>query len=156
MLSIIIDDNTPDASRASVFYYCFFNPHTMNTLFAQNEQVGLDPDYWFEINLTNCQLFSNLSLDGIDELLSGRLFSTRMPRDLKTNPETGEKFRQKAIKNNLNTVLILTEKKEYAKYAGADLEEFYRSIGLEIISRPIPDFCVPNQPDMIDNIKVRC
>mmetsp|Transcript_9709 Transcript_9709/g.9790 ORF Transcript_9709/g.9790 Transcript_9709/m.9790 type:complete len:428 (+) Transcript_9709:114-1397(+) len=118
-----------------------------------NETLGLDPDHWYEVNLANVQLFSNLSLTGIDELLPGRLFSTRMPRDLKSNPESGEKFRLKAQENKLHTVLILTEKKEYDKYAGADLEEFYRSLGLEIINRPIPDFCIPDQPDMIANIK---
>ena len=122
--------------------------------------------------MANVMLFDNLTLTGQPEVLPGRLFSTRMPRDLKTNPKMGSKviivhfnitinnnnnnnkFIEKVRANNLSVVLILTESKEYEKYAGADLEEFYRSIPLEIIHRPIPDFTVPNQPDMIQNIKV--
>ena len=77
-----------------------------------------------------------------------------MPRDLKKNPQNGEKFKQKVVQNELSTVLILTEQIEYEKYAGADLEDFYRSIPLEIINRPIKDFSIPNQTEMIDNIKV--
>lgn len=119
----------------------------------ENEVLGQDPDFWFEINVANSQLFSNLSLEGIEELLPGRLFTTRMPRDLKKNPAMGDNFRTKVRKYSLSTVLILTEREEYEKYAGADLEEFYRSVGVEVISRPIPDFTVPNEPDMVKNIK---
>lgn len=90
----------------------------------------------------------------MDELLPGRLFTTRMPRNIKKDPASAEKFRLKCKEYNLNTALILTETEEYIKYAGADLEEFYRSLGLEIIHRPIADFTIPNQPDMIQNIKV--
>ena len=42
-------------------------------------------------------------------------------------------------------MLILAETKEYEKYAGKDLEEFYRSLGLEILHHPIADFSVPEQ-----------
>ena len=71
-----------------------------------------------------------------------------------TMQDSASKFRKKCVDFNLHTVLILTETKEYEKYAGADLEEFYWSLGLEIIHRPIADFTIPNQPDMIKNIKV--
>lgn len=47
----------------------------------------------------------------------------------------------------LATVLILTETKEYEEYAGANLEEFYSGLGLEIIHRPIIDFSLPEQAD---------
>lgn len=40
------------------------------------------------------------------------------------------------------------------KYAGADLEAFYKSLGIDVIHRPIVDFTVPEQEDMIKNIKV--
>ena len=49
---------------------------------GQNEKADYDPDHWFEINLANALLFANLTLEGLPELLPGRLFSTRMPRNL--------------------------------------------------------------------------
>ena len=108
----------------------------------------------YEINLANPVLFDNLRLDGMEELLPGRLFTTRMPRNIKTDPDSAKRFVSKCKDFHLHTVLILTEKEEYEKYAGADLEEFYKSLGLEVIHRPIADFTIPNQPDMIQNIKV--
>lgn len=133
-------------------YNAIMSLQVEESVVAQHK-LNFDPDHWYEINLANVMLFDNLTLEGLPEVLPGRLFSTRMPRDLKTNPKMGPKFIEKVRANNLGVVLILTESKEYEKYAGADLEEFYRSIPLEIIHRPIPDFTVPNQPDMIQNIK---
>ena len=46
----------------------------------ENERARLDPDHWYEINLTNAVLFSNLWLEhvtGLEQLVPGRLFSTR-------------------------------------------------------------------------------
>mmetsp|Transcript_4738 Transcript_4738/g.7060 ORF Transcript_4738/g.7060 Transcript_4738/m.7060 type:complete len:209 (+) Transcript_4738:75-701(+) len=123
-------------------------------LIPENEKIGTDPDHWFEINLANCVLFPNLTLEGIEELLPGRLFTTRMPRDIITSPLAAEKFRQKKLFFNLDTALVLTETAEYAKYAGADLEEFYSSIGIKTIHRPIIDFSVPELTDIIQDIKV--
>lgn len=40
----------------------------------------------YEINLANRVLFDNLHLVGMQELLPGRLFSTRMPRNIKKDP----------------------------------------------------------------------
>jgi hypothetical protein len=77
-----------------------------------------------------------------------------MPRDIKTNLEGSNKFIEKCKKMNLNTILILTETEEYTKYAGGDLEEFYRSIPLEVIHRPIHDFSLPKQLEMIEDMKV--
>lgn len=93
-------------------------------------------------------------MKGIEELLPGRLFTTRMPRDLNNNPENAANFKKKVEKNHLHSVLILTERKEYEKYAGSDLESFYHSIGLNVICRPIKDFTVPNPDDLIADIKV--
>merc|ERR1719431_421284 len=45
----------------------------------ENERARLDPDHWYEINLTNATLFSNLYLEaveGLEQLVPGRLFST--------------------------------------------------------------------------------
>eukprot|EP01038_Epipyxis_sp_PR26KG_P004526 gene4526-6391_t len=112
-----------------------------------------DPDHWFEVELHNRALFENLSLEGCKEVLPGRLFTTRMPRNLDKDEDSADKFQEKVAFYKLNTVLILTETEEYSKYAGQDLEEFYRSIPLEIIHRPIADFKIPNHPDMVANIK---
>eukprot|EP01035_Chromulina_nebulosa_P036766 gene36766-49572_t len=122
-------------------------------LIPANERAGFDPDYWFEINLTNAVLFPQLDLDRIGELLPGRLFTTRMPRNIKTSPDSAAKFKEKKEKYSLDTALILTEKEEYAKYAGADLEAFYKSIGINVINRPIADFGIPDQTDIIKDIK---
>jgi len=99
-------------------------------------------------------LFTNLNLKGIEELLPGRLFTTRMPQNLHIDTESAELFKQKVDKKHLHTVLILTEKEEYEKYAGADLEAFYRSQGLNVISRPIKDFTIPNPDELMLDIKV--
>ena len=74
----------------------------------QNERAGFDPDYWFEINLTNVVLFPHLDLAKIGELLPGRLFTTRMPRNITTSPDSAAKFKEKKEKYNLDTALILT------------------------------------------------
>ena len=78
-----------------------------------------------------------MTLEGVDEVLPGRLFTTRMPRDIAKNPAAADAFRAKALENQVHTAFILTETGEYQKYAGADLEDFYRSIGMEIVHRPI-------------------
>lgn len=99
-------------------------------------------------------LFDNLTLAGAEEVLPGRLFSTRMPRDLDTRPENKEVFIRQCKKYNVSTVVILAEEKEYQIYAHANLEEFYKSLSLNIIHKPIPDYIVPNQEDIVDTIKV--
>ena len=67
----------------------------------ENEKQRLDPDHWYEINLTNAMLFANLTLDGLPQLVPGRLFSTRMPRDLIKDPSERKDFVQKCRKNDL-------------------------------------------------------
>ena len=41
----------------------------------ENERKRLDPDHWYEINLTNAVLFSNLYLEhvaGLEQLVPGK------------------------------------------------------------------------------------
>ena len=38
----------------------------------ENEKQRLDPDHWYENNLTNAVLFANLSLEGLPQLVPGR------------------------------------------------------------------------------------
>ena len=111
--------------------------------------------YRYELNIANAVLFDNLRLTGLEELLPGRLFSTRMPRNIKAEPESesAKTFRNNAKAYNLHTVLVLTEANEFQKYAGADLLEFYATLKLEVIHRPIVDFSIPEQRDMIRDIQ---
>ncbi len=102
--------------------------------------ASLPPDRRFEVNTANTVLFDNLSLAGLAELIPGRLFTTRMPRNLTRDPGSARRFAAAARDHALHTVLILTETHEYDRYAGADLEAFYASLGLEAIHRPIPDY----------------
>merc|ERR1712226_885610 len=49
----------------------------------ENERANMDPDHWYELNLTNSFLFSNLTAaDDAKQLVPGRLFTTRMPRNI--------------------------------------------------------------------------
>mmetsp|Transcript_12767 Transcript_12767/g.15860 ORF Transcript_12767/g.15860 Transcript_12767/m.15860 type:complete len:312 (-) Transcript_12767:1081-2016(-) len=112
-----------------------------------------DKDAWFEIPLSNRKLFDTLALKGVPELVPGRLFSTRIPRDLASNPEVGKSFMKKVQKNNLDTVCILVEKKEYEEYSETSIEDFYESCGLNYICNPIEDFGVPKVDDFTDTIR---
>eukprot|EP01035_Chromulina_nebulosa_P004916 gene4916-6681_t len=122
-------------------------------LIPANERAGFDPDYWFEINLTNLVLFPMLDLSKIGELLPGRLFTSRMPRNIATSQDSATKFIEKRLKYDVDTIFILTAKDEYKEYAGADLDAFYKSLGIKVINRPITDFGIPDQQDIIKDIK---
>lgn len=113
---------------------------------------GWDADHWFHLPLNNDNLFETLTLRGIPELLPGKLFSTRMPRNQESDPASKTAFAEKVKKNKLAAVVILTEPEEYQEYAGTDFEAFYRSLGLEVICRPIKDFSVPGLTTMMDDI----
>ena len=74
----------------------------------ENERVRMDPDHWYELNLTNAFLFANLApenVQGMEQLVPGRLFTTRMPRDLNdASQDEGADFIKKCKKNNLKVV----------------------------------------------------
>jgi hypothetical protein len=128
-----VDGNATDVTEAEFVRLMSIRPKTFT---AENEKADLDPDHMFEIPLKNQYLFSGLRLheSGIkDELITGRLFSTRMPRDLTTNPDAKPNFAKRAKDRNLHTVLVLTEPKEYEEYAGQDLEAFYKELGLQVM-----------------------
>ena len=85
----------------------------------ENERACLDPDHWYEINLTNASLFSNLYLEdvpGLEQLVPGRLFTTRMPRKIEEDLNERAEFINKCQKNDLQVVLVLTEAFEFQKY----------------------------------------
>jgi len=120
----------------------------------ENEKQRLDPDHWYEINLTNAVLFANLTLDGLPQLVPGRLFTTRMPRNIVEDPSERKDFVEKCKLNDLRVICVLTEPEEFKKYAGIDnLLDFYREeCGLITYNRSIPDFQIPVAGDLINNI----
>ena len=124
----------------------------------ENERIRMDPDHWYELNLTNSSLFANLAPEkvaGMEQLVPGRLFTTRMPRDLNDPTQReAEDFQDKIKKNNLRVVFCLTEPEEFEKYAGVeDLMEFYKQdCGLIVYNRAIEDFQIPTEGDLVDNI----
>jgi len=120
----------------------------------ENEKQKMDPDHWFEINLTNALLFANLSLQGLPQLVPGRLFSTRMPRDIVENEVERKDFIEKCRKNDLRVICVLTEEEEFEKYSGdGGLLDFYRDeCGLTVYNRSIPDFQIPTHGDLVNNI----
>lgn len=120
----------------------------------ENEKQRLDADHWYEINLTNALLFANLSLEGCPQLVPGRLFTTRMPRDIVDDPGERKDFIAKCKLNNLRVVCVLTEPDEFEKYSGRnDLLDFYREeCGLVVFNRAIPDFEIPTSGDLVNNI----
>ena len=79
----------------------------------ENEKQRLDPDHWYEINLTNAMLFANLTLDGLPQLVPGRLFSTRMPRNIVKDPNERLDFIKKCRKNDLRVREFLILIKNY-------------------------------------------
>ena len=124
----------------------------------ENERQRMDPDHWYELNLTNVTLFANLApekVDGMQQLVPGRLFTTRMPRDL-NDPEQDEAtdFIMKCKQNDLKVVFCLTEPEEFEKYSGmGNLLEFYKQeCGLIVYNRAIPDFQIPTEGDLVENI----
>merc|ERR1712096_557892 len=110
-----------------------------------------------EINLTNATLFSNLYLEaveGLEQLVPGRLFSTRMPRDIVEDLGERNDFIKKCQKNKLRVVFVLTEPFEFKKYSGMDgLLDFYKQeCHLVVYNRSIPDFQIPTSGDLVKNI----
>ena len=83
-----------------------------------------------------------------------RLFSTRMPRDIVQDLGERNDFIKRCKINKLRVVFVLTEPHEFKKYSGMDgLLEFYKQeCGLIVYNRAIPDFQIPTQGDLVNNI----
>ena len=123
----------------------------------ENERERLDPDHWFENNLTNSSLFANLApekIRGMEQLVPGRLFTTRMPRDIVDDLNERNDFIDKCKRNKLKVICVLTEEEEFKKYSGMDgLLDFYqKECGLVVYNRAIPDFQIPTSGDLVNNI----
>ena len=123
----------------------------------ENERLRMDPDHWYENNLTNASLFANLApekVKGMWQLVPGRIFTTRMPRDIVNDLDERRDFVDKCKKNDLKVVCVLTEEHEFKKYSGTDeLKDFYKNeCNLIVYNRAIPDFKIPTHGDLVDNI----
>ena len=44
----------------------------------ENERDRLDPDHWYENNLSNASLFANLSLEGLPQVVPGIMVVPRL------------------------------------------------------------------------------
>ena len=138
---------------------CWATMEQMHKLFLddeqpENEKARLDPDHWYENNLSNATLFANLTVDKLPQLVPGRLFSTRMPRDIVKDYGERSDFIHKCKVNNLKVACVLTEPHEFEKYSGTGgLLDFYREeCGLIVYNRSIPDFDIPTSGDLVNNI----
>ena len=82
------------------------------------------------------------------------MFSTRMPRDIVEDLGERNDFIRRCEKNKLRVVFVLTETHEFKKYSGMDgLLDFYRQdCRLIVYNRAIPDFKIPTQGDLVNNI----
>ena len=123
----------------------------------ENERLRLDPDHWYENNLTNSSLFANLApekIEGMEQLVPGRLFTTRMPRDIVNDLGERNDFIDKCKKNDLKVAFVLTEPHEFEKYSGTGglIEYYNKECGLTVYNRSIPDFKIPTEGDLVDNI----
>ena len=112
-----------------------------------NATPGWDADHWFELPLDNEHLFRSVQLQSFpSRVIPGRLFTTRMPRDLTTRPHAAVRFAEKARLAQLRLVVVLTEQQEYRLYSGTGkLLSFYEDLGAQVLARPIPDFGVPSR-----------
>ena len=72
----------------------------------------------------------------------GKIYRSPMPFSRFDSSDIWEAYRE----NEVEMVVILTEKSEYLVYAGRDLPAFYSSQGLESLHIPVPDFGIP--PDL--------
>ena len=71
--------------------------------------------------------------------LKGNIFRSPMPFSNYDHSEVWNAYKE----NEIDLVVVLTEKQEYLVYARIDLPEFYFENGLEVLHIPVPDFGVP-------------
>jgi protein-tyrosine phosphatase len=120
--------------------------HETEKAVVANNRVGFDPDHWFEINLANVMLFDNLNVPG-KEVLPGRLFTTRMPRNIDSDTNAANNFAGEINRHNLKNVVVLVETHELAEKGSASLLEFYASLEVNVLHHPIIDYSTPDRQD---------
>ena len=132
----------------------------------EKERLTMDPDYWHELNLTNAYLFPNLNHDkmkGMEQLVPGRLFTTRLPTDLNhpdqiilraNNYEKAKSFMGKIKKNDLRVVLCLTDAKQFEILGKLEyLTQFYKQdCGLIVFNIVIEESNTSEENDLVQGI----
>jgi len=79
---------------------------------------------------------------------SGKIFRSPMPfSNFDYLDQVWDLYRQ----NDVQVVVVLTEKQEYLVHARRDLPNFYRSNGLGVIHFPIQDYHVPTDRIALEN-----
>ena len=82
------------------------------------------------------------------EGLTGNVYRGTMPRGM--GQEMGRsRLTEQLQKIQINTLLLLCNKEECVRTSGTDLEQFYPSIGIEVISLSIPDFGTPKPEELM-------
>ena len=71
--------------------------------------------------------------------LPGKIFRSPMPFSRFDKVGVWSSF----LEQEIDLVVVLTEKQEYLVYAGKDLPAFYLSQGMEALHIPVPDFGIP-------------
>lgn len=100
-------------------------------------------DHWFELPLN-----TNDVVEEVGEFITGRLFTTRMPRALEQQDDADatdiRMFKHKVQCNNLQHVFVLVEDEEPAKGKSSNLFQFYQEeCGLQVHHKAIEDYNVP-------------
>lgn len=72
--------------------------------------------------------------------LPGKIFRSPMPFSNFDRTDVWATF----LEEDVDLVIVLTEKQEYLVYAGRDLPEFYRSEGMDALHIPVPDYGTPS------------
>lgn len=101
-------------------------------------------DHWFEIDLNTDSM-----IDEIGEQITGRLFTTRMPRclDDPTDPDATnrQRFIKKVKDERISKVFPLIEDEEPGKYKSSHLFDFYKhDCNMEVLRRPVEDYNTPS------------
>ena len=136
----------------------------------EKEKVMVDPDHWYELNLTNAYLFPNIpneKMKRMEQLVPGRLFTTRMPLNLnqpdqimlrENNHANAKKFMEKINSNNLKVILCVTESNEFHELSKLEyLIQFYKQdCGLTVINSVIEESNIPVKGDFVDGILNMC
>ena len=91
----------------------------------EKEKMVVDPDHWYELNVTNAYLFPSIAYEkikGMEQLIPGRLFTTKIPVDLnqpdqiilqENNYVKAKKFMEKIKSNDLKTIFCVTDLNEF-------------------------------------------
>ena len=136
----------------------------------EKEQVMVDPDHWYELNLTNAYLFPNIpneKIKQLEQLVPGRLFTTRIPINLnqpdqimlrENNHANAKKFMEKINNNNLKVIFCVTESNEFHELSKLEyLIQFYKQdCGQTVINSVIEESDIPIKGDFLDSILNIC